>query len=270
MCGSCGSGTGNANDNEKRVNALLDSVGILEIVEQGRWAISEAGKALAYLNRSERAIALGFEPEVARMTSEAATRVNQRAQEQIRTVLSRIDFVREGDDWAAHVERIRSGFAEHNGRKMLDDARADVLLRLLEDEPGLSASAAHLAVAGLDGAIDAASDGDLDQVVGYMRLVMENALQGFSEPEMGRQSVGHDLLDQIRGAKSSKPARARDEGACTALLICLAWAWSSFIASIIICAVVPFCWCCFAWAAGLTLAAHQTLCGLIFGTACNG
>lgn len=71
MCRSCSDRT---DENEKKVNELLSLVGILVVVEQGRWAVAEAGRALVYLNRSERASALGFGTEIARLAGDAAIR----------------------------------------------------------------------------------------------------------------------------------------------------------------------------------------------------
>ena len=174
----------------------------------------------------------------------------------MRTVLARIDHVRQGEEWAPHVERVRATFIERNGAKMLDDLRADIRLRLLEEDPGLGASVAALSLASLDGAIAAASGGDLDRVVGHMQGTMEQAVDALASPDASGEDV-------------SAVQRAADDPACVALAVCLAWAYSSFIAAMIVCFAVPFCWCCYAAAAIITWVGHQALCVAILGTLCN-
>jgi len=58
-------------------------------------------------------------------------------------------------------------------------------------------------------------------------------------------------------------------GWCVALGACLAWAYSSLIASLIACFVIPFCWCCFHLAALGTFAIHQLLCIAAFSSGCR-
>jgi hypothetical protein len=227
-------------EHSHQVNELLASVGMKEVVEQGRGALEEAGRALQHLNRSERAASLGFGSEVASIHADAAARSNQRAQEQVRTVIARIDHVVQGDDWTAQAERIRRAFKERDGALMLVALRADVRLHLLEGDPGVNASAAELTLASLDGAVKSASEGDLNRMVGHMREVMQAALRGFESPEMGRQSIGHGLLEDERG----DGVGGGSTGWCIALAACIAWAWSSSVFSVACCAAIPFCWCC--------------------------
>jgi hypothetical protein len=254
----------------QKVNDLLESVGLKEVVEQGREAITEAGRALVHLNRAERAKSLGFGSEIASIHSDAATRSNQRAQEQVQTVLARIDHVLRGDDWSGHVERVRAAFRERGGAKKLKGLRADIRLQLLDDDPGISATLAELSLVALDSAINAASEGDLDQVAGHMRGIMDYALRGFESPEMGRQPIGLGLFDDERSDSGSPPiGGGADAGWCVALAACLAWAWSSLIASLIVCFAVPFCWCCFHMFALGTFALHQIACIAALGPACG-
>lgn len=256
-------------EHAEQVNAVLSSVGLKEVVEQGRGAIAEAGRALGQLNRSERAVSLGFGPEVASIHSDAATRSNQRAQEQVRTVLARIDHVRQGDDWGGHVERVRVAFKERDGAQKLIDLRADIRLSLLDTDPGLSATVAEFSLAALDGAIKAASEGDLNEVVGHMRGLMEASLRGFESPEMGRQSVGHGLLEDQRGDSGPSPIGGASTGWCVALGACIAWAVSSLVVSMILCFAIPFCWCCLHLAFLGTFALHMIACALIFDPLCR-
>lgn len=259
------------NDYAQKVNNLLGSVGLMEVVEQGREAIAEAGRALGHLNRSERANSLGFGSEVVGIHSDAAARSNQRAQEQVRAVLARIDHQLQDKDWSGHVARVRAAFKERGGEKKLADLRADVRLHLLDDDPGLSATAAELSLAALDAALKAASEGDLDQLAGHMRGVMDYALRGFESKEMGRQPVGLGLLDGAKADGGPAPVggAADVNGWCVALYACLAWAWSSLIASLIVCFAVPFCWCCFHMAALFTFMVHQFACIAAFATPCS-
>lgn len=255
-------------DHAQRVDDLLASVGLKEVAEQGREAIAEAGRALEQQNRAERAESLGFGAEVSTIHLDAAKRSNRRAQEQIQTVLARMDHTREADDWSGHVERVRAAFKEQNGPEKLDDLRADIRLRLLDDGTGLSATVAELSMACLDGAIKAASAGDLNEVVAHMQGTMEGSLRGFASPEMGRQSIGLGLFDD-KPAGGSPPIGGGDTGWCIALAACLAWAYSSLIASMIACFAFIWCVCCWHLAILGTFFAHQLACVTILAPLCN-
>jgi hypothetical protein len=184
-------------------------------------------------------------------------------------VLARIDHVLGADDWSGHVERVGAAFKEHGGSKKLEDLRADIRLRLLDDDTGLSAPVAELSMACLDGAIKAASDGNLNQVVAHMRNTMEGALRGFAAPEMGRQSIGLGLFHDERGDSGSPPIGGGDTGWCVALAACLAWAYSSLIASLIACFAFIWCVCCWHLAIMGTFAVHQLACFAVFQPLCN-
>jgi hypothetical protein len=265
MTMGCSCSEEHVTEHSQKVNELLDSVGIKEVVEQGRGALEEAGRALQQLNRSERAASLGFGSEVASIHADAAARSNQRAQDQVRTVLARIDHVVQGEDWAGHVQRVRKAFKEHDGTRKLVDLRADVRLRLLEADPGMNAAVAELTLASLDGAIKAASEGDLNEVIGHMREVMAAALRGFESPEMGRQSIGHGLLEDER----DDGIGGGSTGWCIALAACIAWAVSSLVASLIACFAFIWCVCCWHLAILATFAAHMLLCSVILDPLCR-
>lgn len=251
----------NAADHAQKVREVLGSVGLNEIIEQGREAISEAGRALVQLNRSERATSLGFGSEVSKTYYDAAERSNRRGREQLQTVISAIDARLAKKDWKATVERVRVAFKDRGGAQKLADLREDVRVRLLNEEPGISARHAELSLTVLDDATKVASSGDLNDVLGHMRKIMDWALHEFESAEMGRQLGQLPLSDQ-KGI--------RDEGWCIAMSACLAWAWSSLIACLIVCFALPFCWCCFHFAVLVTFMAHQLLCAVILGPLCNG
>jgi hypothetical protein len=252
-------------DHSHKANEVLASVGMKEVVEQGHGALEEAGRALEHLNRSERAVSLGFGSEVASIHADAAMRSNERAQEQIRTVIARIDHVLEGDDWDGHVKRVRKAFKEHDGTRKLVALRADVRLHLLEADSSLSANVAELTLASLDGAIKAASEGDLNQVVAHMRGIMDAALRGFESPEMGRQSIANGLLEDERGDGIG----GASTGWCVALAACIAWAWSSFFFTVIVCMAIPFCWCCISPLIFATAMLHVAGCYHFLQPLCN-
>jgi hypothetical protein len=264
---SCGGHTDERS--QRQVDALLDSLGMKEVFEQGDAAISEAGEAVDQLNRFERATALGFGTEVATIYSEAAARANRRAQEQARVVLARIDHVVQADDWPGHVKRIQAAFKEHGGAEMLADLREDFRLQLLDTDAQVRASSAELALACLDGAIKAASDGDLNQFVGYVRNVMESAQRGFADPEMGRQSLGQGLFDDLHEGGAPTIGGGQAAGWCVLLAACLAWAASSLVFCILACGGTPFCWCCYAVGCFLTGTAHAALCFAAFDQRCR-
>ena len=183
-----------AHNYQQKVDELLRSVNLKEVVDQGRAAIEEAGRALDYLNRSERATALGFGAEVSSIHLDAAKRSNQRAREQAQTVLARIDDLVQQKTWAEHVRRVREAFRERGGAAKLNAFREDVRLNLLNNDSGMSAVVARLSVTVLDSAIKSAAEGDLNHIAAHLRGVMAAALSGFEAPDMGRQPVGLGLL----------------------------------------------------------------------------
>ena len=151
--------------------------GLRDVFNLGREAVNGAGRALTQSNRSERATALGFGSDVAKVHSAAATRVNERARDQIQMVMDRLEEVRRGDDWPGNVARMRAGFQDRDGAKRLDDARADLRLAMLEDDPGLKASVAEFSLRILDNTLRVAAGGDLDQIADHLRKIMENAVK---------------------------------------------------------------------------------------------
>jgi hypothetical protein len=265
---SCG-----GHDDERaqaRVDELLESVGMREVVDQGQTAMAEAGSALEHLNRSERARALGFGFEVASVHADAAARANQRAQEQAGTVVARIDHVLQGDDWAGHVERVQAAFRKQGGARKLADLREDVRLHLLDADEHVSASTAELALACVDSAVKAAAEGDLNQIAAHMRAVMQSAQRGLAEPEMGRQPLGDGLFDHLKGDGEPPPVGGGDTtGWCVALAACLAWAYSSLVVGLILCFAIPFCWCCIHLLILATFGVHQIACVAAFAFRCQ-
>src|SRR5215813_10960241 len=97
-------------DHQRKVDELFKVVGVKEVIEQGRAAIAEAGRSLLLLNRSERATALGFKPEVSDIHLGAARRSNERARQQVQAVVARIDDLAKQDAWSSHVTRVKREF----------------------------------------------------------------------------------------------------------------------------------------------------------------
>jgi hypothetical protein len=234
-------------EDTQKARELFGALGLYEIVEQGREAIVEAGRALGQLNRAEKATALGFERAVADIYRDAAKRSNQRAQEQIQTVLARIENRITEADWKGTVDRVRIAFKERDGASKLANLRDDIRLRLLNDDPGVNAATARLVLATLDGAIKVAAKGDLNEIVAYARGIMTNGLKGIQSPEMGRQPVGLSLLpDRKLGKTKQPPVRGgANEGWCIAFALCEGWNVTSIIFCLIACFATPFCWCCY-------------------------
>jgi hypothetical protein len=139
---SCTNCSNENQDHAQKIGELLGSVGLKEIVDQGREAIAEAGRALGQLNRSERAKALGFGSEVIEIYSDSAKRSNQRAREQVQTVLDRLVHQTKQKGWESNVVRVKQAFKDRGGSAKLADLRADIRLRLLNDDSGLSATVA--------------------------------------------------------------------------------------------------------------------------------
>jgi len=246
---SCSDHAGHMQNREdiQKARELFGSLGLNEIIEQGREAIVEAGRALDQLSRAERATALGFERAVADIYRDAAKRSNQRAQEQIQTVLARIDNRVTEADWKGTVDRARNAFNERDGASKLANLRDDIRLRLLNEDPGVNATNSRLLLAALDGGIKAASKGDLNEIVAYARGIMTNGLKGFQSPEMGRQPVGLGLLPDRKVGKTKRPPvrGGANEGWCVAAAVCVGWNVSSVIFCLFACFLTPFCGCCY-------------------------
>jgi hypothetical protein len=264
------SGRNQVQDHQQKVDELFNAVGLKEVIDQGRAAIEEAGRSLDLLNRSERAAALGFGPEISDIHLSAAKRSNERVREQAQTVLARIDDLAKQDVWRSHVSRVKKEFKQREGVQKLKNAREDIRLALLNDDSGMSANVAKLSLTTLDRAIEAAAKGDLDRILVHLRAVMTAALKGFESSDMGRQAVGLGLLGSDDSSDTPEIRGGADTGWCVALAACLAWAYSSLIASMVICFATPFCWCCFHLAVLGTFAVHQLACLLALEPACRG
>ena len=246
---SCSDHAGHMQDREdtQKVRELFGSLGFKEIIEQGRDAIVEAGRALDHLNRAERTTVLGFDRAVADIYGDAAKRSNKRAQEQIEAVLARIDNRINEADWKGTVERVRNTFNERDGASKLANLRDEIRVHLLNEDPGVNAATARLLLATLDGAIKAAAKGDLNEIVAYARGIMTNGLKGFQSPEMGRQPVGLGLLPDRKPGKAKRPPvrGGANEGWCVAAAVCMGWNVTSIIFCFCACFATPFCWCCY-------------------------
>jgi hypothetical protein len=265
---SCSCGCRQSEDDTRRkYDELLEHAGLREIVEQGRDAFSAASTALEQLVRAERAEILGFGDGVAEMHRDSATRHNRRARQQLGFLIQRIDARLEAKDWASIVKEAEAGFLEHGGREHLEDARAEIRMNLLEQEPGLTAAVSEQALALFDRAAARAKNGNLTSVLELMRENCEVALEGFASDQMGRQPAAQGLY-LSEGEPPPISGGQNVNGWCVALGACLAWAYSSLIASLIICFAVIFCWCCFHLAVLGTFAIHQLACFLAFQPAC--
>lgn len=225
---------------ERRAGEVLEHAGLGEIVEQGRGAVEEASRALNHLARAERAVALGFGEDVARMHRDAAIRSNQRARQQFGFLVERIDARRQADDWAGIVERAETSFRERDGSQRLQDARADVRVRLLDEDSGMSAAVAEQTLALFDHVLERARGGSLNAVLDLMRESCEAAQEGLASEEMGRQPAPQ-VSQLFRGGPSAAAGGQNVNGWCVALTVCLIWANSSFIAATIICIVWSAC-----------------------------
>lgn len=269
MTMGCSSCADHPTEYEEKAAEVLGLVGLREVFQRGDQAAAEAGRALTHLNRAERTTALGFASDVAAVHAAAAARCSQRAQQQAQAVLAQVDQVAQGDEWDRHVEKVRAVFEQRGGEQMLADLRDDVRLQLLDADPGLNANNAELVLTLVDSGIKAASAGDLNEIVGYMRKVMQAAAGGYASPEMGRQPIGLGLFDDGRGDDGPWPVGggADIKGWCIALGACIAWAISSLVASMVVCFVYIGCAASF-WIL-LAFGAHFNACFLIFANLCS-
>lgn len=250
---------------ERELNEVLERVGLREIVAQGRGAMDAASTALDHLMRAERARALGFGDDVARMHHETARRHNRWACDQLGFLADRIDARIKADDWRGLAEEAQGAFGKHGGRDRLDDARAEVRMLLLDERMGAAVSEQALAL--FDRVAEQGRDGNLTSVLEFMRDSCMTARKAFASDEMGRQAAAQAIYLDHRDPPPVAGGQ-NVNGWCVALAACLAWAYSSLIASLIACFVIPFCWCCFHVAVLATFAVHQLGCLLAFNNAC--
>jgi hypothetical protein len=254
-------------DSQRQYDEVLEHAGLREIVEQGRSAFATASTALSHLARAERAQVLGFGDDVARMHRDVATRNNRRACEQFGFLIQGIEARTKADDWAGIVKEAEAGFREHGGRERLEDARAEIRMHLLDQDPGLSAAVSEQALALFDRTAERAAEGNLTSVLGLMKENCQLALEGFSSDEMGRQPSAQTM--HLSGDDPPPVGGGQNvNGWCVALGVCLAWAYSSLVASLIVCFAIPFCWCCFHLAVLATFAVHQIACIAAFSGRC--
>jgi len=246
---------------------VLDHAGLREIVNQGRSAIDTAATALGHLARAERAQALGFGGDVAQMHRDLAVRNNRRAREQFEFLGERIEARTKQDDWAGLVKEAEAAFSERGGAERLDDARAEIRMQLLQEDTGLSAAVSEQALALFDRTAERAKRGNLNDVLGLMRETCRTAGEGFGAEEMGRQAAPQ-AMTLGEGHPPPVGGGQNVNGWCVALGVCLAWAYSSLIASLIVCFAVPFCWCCFHLAVLATFMVHQLACIAAFSGRC--
>lgn len=255
-------------ETERRHGEVLERAGLAEIVEQGHSALGEGARALGHLGRAERAEVLGFGADVARMHRDAADRGNRRARQQLGALIERIDARRKAEDWPGLAKQTEASFAEHAGTERLADGRADFQIRLLEEDPSMSAAVAEQALGLFDHMAERAQRGDLNAVLDLMRDTCQVAQAGMESDQMGRQpaaQVSGLFPDGASGAAGGQNVN----GWCVALAACEAWAISSFIAATIVCAAVPFCWCCFYPILLAAFFGHHLTCLAVFAPGCS-
>src|SRR5262249_17209373 len=143
---------------------------------------------------------------------DAAVRAQNRAATQLSTTVELIKHRMNQKDWAAHVKRVRVAFKSRGGTEKLRSLREDFRLQMLEGGPVISADVAELSLVVLDGAVRAASGGDLNKCMKHLLGIMDFALRGVQSPEIGRQSIPLDMSPEgnfdepppIRGAQDVK------------------------------------------------------------------
>jgi hypothetical protein len=139
------------------------------------------------------------------------------------------------------VTNARLEYDAHDGRELIEDARAE-LRGMLLDLDTLPATSAGRVVVVMDEALDrVASDG----LSGGMQLLRENidrAMSALAAPRMGRQEASPDTA---------------------AFNACVIGTFAIMAIAMAVCFATPFCWCCLAWAiflfCGVNIAACQAL-----------
>jgi hypothetical protein len=207
-----------------RVNELLATGGLREIVEQTQNANRVMTDSIRHLEKADRAAALGYAQDVVALHRSAGERANRMCRRQFRAVIEAVDERVSRNDWPDLVAKVRSEYDTHEGPEQLEDAKAEFRARLLDMDTLPSRDTGQV-VDMLDQAFErVATDG----LAGGMRLLrdhLDNALDILSAPEMGRQP--------------GSPGTA-------AFFACLAGAFAIYCVALAICFGAPFCWCCLA------------------------
>lgn len=266
-CGCAGNGT-DAHD-KQRVDELLGRAGLGEMFDQGRSAMESASTALTHLTRAERAAALGFGAEAEALHRATARRHNRRAVQQYDFLAQRIQAHRKQQSgWDELVQGAKAGFREHGGLQSVADAREEFRVHLYTMDRGLTADVSEQALRLFDRIAERFGDGDLDAGLDLLHEQAVIARDAFAQDDMGRAPASQALFHD----DSSGPIIAGGQnvnGWCIALGVCLAWAISSLIASLIICFAVPFCWCCFHLVLMGSFLAHEATCLVLFDAPCR-
>jgi hypothetical protein len=213
----------NDKDADAKVDDLLATAGLREIVQQAQDANRLMADSIRHLEKADRAAAFGYGADVVTLYRSAGERTNRRCRRQFSAIVEAIDDRVSRDDWSELVANIRREYEAHEGPQQLEDARSDFRAGLLDMET-LPSTLAGQVVDATDQALNRVAADGLDGGVQLLRENLENAVEVLSAPEMGRQPASPGLA---------------------AFLVC-------FLGTLAICAIatylclgVPFCWCCY-------------------------
>jgi hypothetical protein len=223
---------------EAKIYDLLGTAGLRDIVEQANNANRVMAESFRHLGKADRAVALGYGPEVIAIHQSAGERANRRSRRQFASVIEAIDERLSRDDWPDRVANSRHEYEVHQGREQLEDARADFRAALL-DLDTLPSTATSRVVTLMNEALDRVASDGLSGAVQLLREQADYAVTALAAPEMGRQPASPDTAMYV---------------ACTVGVYAIC------AIAMAICLASYFCWCCWFWAILLAAAAGILSC----------
>jgi hypothetical protein len=177
--------------------------------------------ARRWARKAERADQAGLGPAVAALHSKQGQLEINQALRQGRAAIAAIDDRLARKDWTGVVETLERNFVEHDGQDALDDARERIRLQLVE--------------------LDFLPAEDIRPIVALIE-------SRFARPPGGGL---HDSIVNLRGAlvAQMKPERppgkgGKPTGEPGSTNDCAAVATAVAETAMIVCACIPFCWCC--------------------------
>jgi hypothetical protein len=236
---TCGKHLGESQQEESL--ALLEHVGLREVVEQAIVVPEVMLDLVRHAQKSERAERLELGADVVALHRQAAQREQAQAIRQLRAAIARLDDRVGRDDWDDLVARTRREFDERGGREMLDEARGRFRFAVLEAD-GLSGDDAGLMVARFDESMTVIQDEGLEGAARLLKESLDGGLEAIQAPEMGRQPAS--------------PQTGNRQFCINAVL-------ASAAGMLLACFIAPFCWCCAAGAVVVWMMGALLGCGLL-------
>lgn len=192
---------------------------------------SSAYSADSWMQKAVRAEQAGFDEQIGAMYRQQAQLARNQAVRQGRAAIAAIDERIGRADWSTLVETLSQEFINHDGQRALDDAREKMRFQLV-DLNGMPSENVVPIIRQVAITFDRPSGGGLNEAIADLREHVDRQVERLAAPPQDRklEAAAAELRDPQVDAECASIAT----GVCLALMI--------------ICACIPWCWCC-AWAA---------------------